>query len=73
MGIYLIETTPTGALAYNVGGATPVTITVESGTPASTAIAANELDPVTWAAPGTYSMTVTVGTDTGGNAKLAVV
>jgi hypothetical protein len=72
-GIYLIESTPTGALAASVGGATPATITVESGTPASTAIATNELDPVTWAAPGTRSLTVTVGVTLGGNAKLVVV
>jgi hypothetical protein len=73
MGIYAIETTRTGALAYSVGGAVPATITVELGTPASTAVATNELDPVTWAAPGSYSLTVQVGNYLGGNAKLAVV
>jgi hypothetical protein len=73
LGIYLIESTFTGAQAASVGGASPATITIESGTPTSTVIAANELDPVTWAAPGTRSLTVTVGTELGGNAKLVVV
>lgn len=73
MGIYAIESSPTGALAYNVGGATPASISVELGTPATTPIAANELDPVTWAAPGTYNMTVQVGNYLAGNAKVAVV
>jgi hypothetical protein len=72
MGIYAIESNRTGTLAFNVGGATPATITVESGTPASTVIAANELDPVTWAAPGTYNLTVSVATTLAGNAKLGV-
>lgn len=73
LGIYLIESTPTGALAASVGGATPATITVESGTPASTAIATSELDPVTWAAPGTRNLTVTIGTNQVlGNAKVVV-
>jgi hypothetical protein len=73
LGIYPIESTFTGPLAANVGGATPATITVEAGTPATTAIAANELDPVTWAAAGTRSLTVQVATTLTGNAKLAVV
>jgi len=72
MGIYAIETDRTGALAYNVGGAVPATITVESGTPASTVIAANEQDPVTWAAPGTYNLTVQAGNYLAGNAKIGV-
>jgi len=72
MGIYAIETNRTGALAFNVGGAVPATITIENGTPPTTAIAANELDPVTWAAPGTNSLTVSVGNTLTGNAKLGV-
>jgi hypothetical protein len=73
LGIYLIESTPTGALAASVGGATPATITVELGTPATTAVATNELDPVTWAGPGTRSLSVAIGTNVVlGNAKLVV-
>lgn len=73
LGIYLIETNPTAAQAASVGGATPATITVELGTPTSTVIAANELDPVTWAAPGTRSLSVTIGTNQVlGNARIAV-
>ena len=72
MGIYCIETDKTASLAYNVGGAVPASITVESGTPASTSVATNELDPVTWAAPGTYNLTVQVGNYLAGNAKIGV-
>lgn len=72
MGIYAIEATRTGALAYSVGGASPVTITIQSGTPASTVIATEELDPVTWAAPGSYNLLAQSGTDLLGNAKLGV-
>jgi hypothetical protein len=72
LGIYLIEVNPTGALAASVGGATPATITIEGGTPASTPVAANELDAVTWAAPGPKSLTVQVGTELAGNAKVTV-
>jgi phenylpyruvate tautomerase PptA (4-oxalocrotonate tautomerase family) len=73
LGIYLIETNFTAARAANVGGATPATISVENGTPGSTDVATNELDPVTWAAAGTPSMTVQVGTELAGNAKVTVV
>jgi hypothetical protein len=72
MGIYCIETDKTASLAYNVGGAVPASITVESGTPASTVIAANELDPVTWAAPGSFNLTVQVSNTLAGNAKIGV-
>lgn len=73
MGIYPIETTRTGTQAYNVGGASPASITIELGTPTSTVVAANELDPVTWAAPGTVSLSVQVTPTLAGNAKLVVV
>jgi hypothetical protein len=73
LGIYCIETNRTGTLAYNVGGPIPASITIESGTPATTPVATNELDPVTWAAPGTYNCTVQVSNTLAGNAKLAVV
>jgi hypothetical protein len=72
LGIYLIEVNPTGPLAASVGGASPASITIEGGTPASAAIAANELDPVTWAAPGPKSLTVQVGTELAGNTKVTV-
>jgi len=72
LGIYAIESDRTGALAFNVGGAVPASITVESGTPGSTAIATNEMDPVTWAAPGTYNLTVQVSNTLAGNAKIGV-
>jgi hypothetical protein len=49
------------------------TITIELGTPTSTAIAANELDPVTWAGAGTRSLSVAINTtEVLGNAKLGV-
>jgi len=72
LGIYLIESTFTAAKAASVGGATPATITVELGTPTSTVIATNELDPVTWAAAGTRNLTVQVSPTLGGNAKVIV-
>jgi len=73
LGIYLIETNPTAAQAVSVGGATPADITVELGTPATTTVATNELDPVTWAAPGTVSLTVAINTnEVLGNAKVTV-
>ena len=72
LGIYCIETDKTGALAYNVGGPVPASITVESGTPGSSVVATNELDPVTWAAPGTYNLTVQVSNYLAGNAKIGV-
>ena len=73
LGIYLIETKPTAAQAASVGGATPASITIELGTPTSTAIATNELDPVTWAAPGTRSLSVAINTvEVLGNAKIVV-
>jgi hypothetical protein len=71
-GVYLIETTKTGTLAYNVGGQFPATITIENGTPGTTAIASNELDPITWAGAGTNSFTVQDGTVLLGNAKVAI-
>ena len=73
LGIYLIESNPTGDYAASIGGASPATITIEGGTPASTAIAANELDAVTWVAPpGPRSLTVAEGATLLGNAKLRV-
>ena len=75
MGIYVIETNPTGPLAYSVGGATPASITVEAGTPASAVVLAGTppaLIPVTWAGAGPRSLTVSVAPTLGGNAKLAV-
>lgn len=72
LGIYLIEVSPTGPKAASIGGATPATINIELGTPASTVIATNELDPVTWAASGTRSLSVTIGTEVAGNAKITV-
>lgn len=72
LGIYLIEANRTGTLAYNVGGATPATITVEDGTPATTVIAANEQDPVVFGTAGVKSLSVTVGNTLAGNTKLNV-
>lgn len=73
LGIYLIETNPTGSKAMSIGGATPATINVELGTPASTVIATNELDPVTWAANGVRSLSVAINTnEVLGNAKVTV-
>jgi hypothetical protein len=72
LGIYLIEVNPTGPQAASVGGATPATITIEGGTPATTPVATNELDPITWAAPGPKSLSVTIGTEVAGNTKVTV-
>lgn len=73
LGIYLIETNRTGALAYNVGGASPATITVEDGTPTSTVIATNEQDPVVFGTAGPRSLTVQVSNTLAGNAKVTAV
>lgn len=75
MGIYAIETNPTGPLAASVGGAIPGSITVELGTPPSAVVLAGNppaLIPVTWAGAGPRSLTVQVSNTLGGNAKLAV-
>ena len=78
MGIYLIETNQTAPLAYSVGGATPASITVESGTPATAVVVAGvapappPLVLVTWAAAGARSLTNQVSNTQAGNAKLAV-
>ena len=78
MGIYVIETNPTGPLAYSIGGAIPGSISVESGTPATAVVVAGTapapppLIPVTWAGAGPRSLTVSVAPTLGGNAKLAV-
>ena len=74
LGIYLIESNQTGPLAFSIGGATAGAITVESGTPATVNVAGElaPLTPVTWAAGGPRSLTVSVAPTLGGNAKLAV-
>lgn len=78
MGIYVIETNPTGPLAYSVGGAIPGSITVEAGTPATVTVVAGvapappPLVPVTWAGAGARSLTNQVSNTQAGNAKLAV-
>jgi hypothetical protein len=58
LGIYPIEFNKTGALAASVGGSSPATIAATGGTPATTVIATSELDPITWAAPGTKALSV---------------
>jgi hypothetical protein len=78
MGIYAVETNPTGPLAVSVGGAIPASVTVESGTPASANVVAGTppapppLIPTTWAGAGTYSLTEQVSNTLAGNAKLVV-
>lgn len=73
LGIYLIETNFTGPYAATVSAATPGTITIEGGTPASTVIATNEQDAVTWVAPpGPRSLTFSQGTEVLGNTKVVV-
>lgn len=72
LGIYPIESNVTGPLAASVGGASPATISTGAGTPASTSIAASELDPVTWAAPGTKDLSVTAPAGVAGEAQVAV-
>jgi hypothetical protein len=64
LGIFLIESNVTGALAANLGGVNPpgvATITLQSTgamTPATTDITASELDAVTWAAAGAKTISV---------------
>jgi hypothetical protein len=78
LGIYAVESNPTGPLAVSIGGAIPATVSVESGTPASANIVAGvapappPLVPTTWGAAGTYSLTEQVGNTLAGNAKLVV-
>ena len=74
LGIYLIETHPSGPLADNVGGATPATISIEGGTPGSTVIATNEMDAVTWGGAGAEeSDRLGQHDQLAGNAKVNVV
>jgi len=73
LGIYLIETNFTGPYAAQVSAATPGTITIEGGTPASVVIDTNEQEAVTWVAPpGPRSLSLTIGTEVAGNAKVMV-
>jgi hypothetical protein len=78
MGIYVIETNPTGPLAVSVGGPIPGSISVEAGTPATVNVVAGvapappPLVPVTWAAAGPRSLTEQVSNTLAGNAKLAI-
>lgn len=77
LGITLIETNVTGALAASVGTVNPpgvgtVTIATDSGTPATTDITASELDPVTWVGAGTKSLAVTVPATQSGLALVTV-
>src|SRR5215831_4618836 len=73
LGIILIETNVTGALAANVGtrnppGVATVTIDTNAGTPATTDITASEQDAVTWAAGGQKTLSVTVPAGSQGQA-----
>jgi hypothetical protein len=77
LGIFLIESNVTGALAASVGGINPpgvgtVTIDTGAGTPATTDITTSELDPVTWAGAGTKALSVTVPAGTSGAAQVTV-
>ena len=69
LGIYPIEFVKTAALAASVGGSSPATIAATGGTPATTVIAASELDPITWAAPGTKALSVTAPAGMAGEAE----
>lgn len=77
LGIFLIESKVTGALAASVGGVNPpgvATVTIgEAGmTPATTDITTSELDAATWAAPGTYTVVVSAPAGTKGEARVTV-
>lgn len=77
LGIFLIESRVTGALAASVGGVNPpgvatVTIDTNAGTPATTDITTSELDAVTWAGAGAKTLAVTVPTDLKGEAVVVV-
>jgi len=77
LGIILIESEVTGALAANVGcvqppGVATVTIDTNTGTPATTDITTGETDAVTWAGAGTKLLTVTVPTNALGQAQVTV-
>ena len=72
LGIYPIETNQTAALAVSVGGQSPATIASTGMTPATTAIATNELDPVTYAGAGAKTLTVTVAPTLYGEAAITL-
>jgi hypothetical protein len=77
MGIFLIESNVTAALAASVGGVNPpgvptVTIDTNAGTPATTDITTSELDPVTWAGAGQKALAVTVPAGLLGQALVTV-
>jgi len=77
LGIILIETEVTGALAANVGcvqppGVATVTIDTNAGTPATQDITAGEMDPTTWAGAGTKTLAVTVPANALGQAQVTV-
>lgn len=65
LGIYLIESRVTGALAASVGGASPASIATSTGTPDPAVIDANELEATTWLGAGTKTLTATATGVTG--------
>lgn len=77
LGIFLIESNVTGALAASIGGVNPpgvatVTVDTNAGTPATTDITLSELDAVTWAGAGTKVLAVTVPAGMSGEATVVV-
>lgn len=77
LGIILIESNVTGALAASVGAVNPpgvatVTIDTNAGTPATTDITTSELDAVTWAGAGTKNLSITAPAGSSGEAQVTV-
>jgi hypothetical protein len=77
LGIFIIESRVTGALAASIGGVNPpgvATVTIgEAGmTPATTDITTSELDACTWAGAGAKTVVVSVPTDVKGEAVVTV-
>jgi hypothetical protein len=77
LGIFIIESRVTGALAASIGGVNPpnvATVTIgEAGmTPATTDITTSELDAVTWAGAGAKTVVVSAPAGTKGEAVVTV-
>lgn len=77
MGIFLIESRVTGALAADIGGVNPpgvatVTLGEAGATPATWDITTSELDAVTWAGAGAKTVVCSAPTNVKGEAVVTV-
>jgi hypothetical protein len=77
LGIQLIESNVTGALAASIGGVNPpgvatVTLASTGMTPATTDITTSELDACTWGSAGTKTISVSAPAGLSGEAAVVV-